>query len=136
MIAGPNLGFSLAIAGVLCIYCEFIRPGKVWPGIIGSMLLIFGAYSLSRYSPNSRGLLLLTVSAVLFVLEAFWNSRLISGIAGTVALAAGSWVLLAGPERISPLLGCLLSLVFGAATSYLANGAKVARRNKRADLEG
>jgi membrane-bound serine protease (ClpP class) len=130
----PGLAFTLGITGTLGVYCEFVRPGKVWPGAIGSMLLVVSAYSLAQYHPSMRGLILLASAAVLFLVETFQETRLISGIAGTVALAAGSSTLLDKPRTIPPVLACLLSLILGSVTVYLANGAKRARRNKRIDL--
>ncbi|MDQ2776648.1 MAG: hypothetical protein M3Y57_17275 [Acidobacteriota bacterium] len=130
----PGLAFTLVITGTLGVYCEFVWPGKVWPGAIGSMLLIFGAYSFARYHPSTHGLILLAFAAALFLIETFRETHLISGIAGIVALAAGFCTLLDKPRTIPPVLACLLSVIFGSVTVYLANGAKRARRNKRIDL--
>ena len=130
----PNLGFALAIAGILGIYGEFVRPGKVWPGSAGALFLVAGAYSLSRYTPSKHGLALLGLAALLFSMESLRETRLVAGIAGTVALAAGSYTLFSGVPRIAPALGLPASVFFGGVTIWLANGARRARRNKRADL--
>ena len=130
----PNLGFTLAMAGVLGIYCEFVWPGKVWPGSAGALVLIFAAYALSRHSLSAQGLMLLGLAGLLFSIESVRETRLIAGTAGTAALAAGACTLLSGTARIAPALGVPESLLFGAATIWLVNGAKRARRNKRADL--
>jgi membrane-bound serine protease (ClpP class) len=130
----PGLALILATAGTLGIYSEFVLPGKVWPGTTGSMLLIWGAYSLAQYHPSMYGLILLAIAAVLFLVETFRETHLISGIAGIAALAAGFSTLLDKPRSIPPVLACLLSVILGSVTVYLANGAKRARRNKRIDL--
>jgi len=131
----PNLGFALAIAGILGIYCEFVWPGKVWPGSAGALILVSGAYSLSRYSPSKHGLALLGLAALLLSIESLRETRLVAGIAGTIALAAGSYTLFSGILRIAPVLGLPASAVFGGVTIWLANGARRARSNKRADLD-
>ena len=133
-VIGPNLAFFLAITGILAIYCEFIRPGRILPGAIGSACLASGIYSLWRHSPGRTGLVLMATAALLFIIEAVSYTHFVAGISGTVALAAGSCVLYAGSRRIAPALGISLSVAFGATTTLLAYAGRKARENKRSDL--
>ena len=131
----PGLTFAAAVAGIFGIYCEFIWPGKVWPGAIGSIFLIFGAYALSRYPLSRHALALLCLSLLLFLIETFWETHWVAGVTGIATLAAGSLTLIRTPQTMSPWVASFLSVILGLVTTYLANGAKQARRNKRVDIE-
>jgi membrane-bound serine protease (ClpP class) len=134
MALGPNVAFVVAIFGLFAIYWELIQPGRIYPGTVGAAAILTGGYFLWRLGPTAYGLKLLAAAGVLFIVEAFWNTGFFAGIAATVALAAGSWKLFAGPRHITPYLAFPLCLAFGAVTIWLSTGAKRARRNKRADL--
>ncbi len=134
MHPSPNVPFLLAISGVLFIYVEFTRPGKVVPGLIGACLLVVNGYSLWRDSPTPRGLLLIATAAALFLLETFVNTRFVAPAAATVCLAFGAVLLFNPPSPIRPALAFTASIVFGLTTGFLAYAARTARRNKWADL--
>ncbi|MGH9583262.1 MAG: hypothetical protein ACRD4O_10030 [Bryobacteraceae bacterium] len=131
---GPNAACVLAIAGILGIYAEGIRPGRVLPGVLGAAALIAGAYSLYGLSPVAPGLALIAASAVLFGAEALWDSHFLCGASGTAALAAGLRLLFGEPRRIALPLGIVMAAILGIATIFLAAAAKRARRNKRSDI--
>jgi membrane-bound ClpP family serine protease len=131
---GPNVSFVLVIFGLLAIYWEFLRPGRIYPGTLGAATTLLGAYFLWRLSPTASGLKLLAAAVIFFVAEACWNTRCLAGMAATAALILGSSKLLAGPRHIALYLAVPLGLVFGAVTIWLSAAAKRATRNKRADL--
>lgn len=134
MHSSPNVPFLLAIGGVLLIYVEFTRPGKVLPGLSGACLLVVNGYSLWRDSPTPRGLLLIAAATVLFLVETFVNTRFVASAGATVCLASGAILLFHPPSPIHPALAMTASAVFGATTGFLAYAARTARRNKWADL--
>jgi membrane-bound serine protease (ClpP class) len=131
---GPNVSFVLIIFGLLAIYWELLRPGRIYPGMLGAAATLLGAYYLWRLSPTASGLKLLAAAAILFVAEACWNTRCLAGMAATAALILGSSKLFAGPRHIALYLAIPLGLAFGAVTVWLSAAAKRASRNKRADL--
>ena len=134
MQLSPDLAFLLAIAGVLMIYIELLRPGTILPGLLGCCLIAIGGYVLWQNSPTLRGALLLACAAVCFVIEAFIATHFIAGAVATASLLAGAIVLLRPPFQINRVLACALSLGFGAITCVLAREARRARRNKWADV--
>lgn len=131
---GPNIAFVLTVLGLLAIYWELIRPGRIYPGTLGAAGMLVGAYFLWRLGPTAYGLKLLAAAGIFFVVEGCWNTGFLAGIAATATLAIGSWKLFAGPRHIAAYAAFPLSLAFGTATIWLSAGAKRARRNKRADL--
>lgn len=133
---GPSSAFTLFLLGVLGVYREFVRPGGIVPGVAGCVLTIVGGYFLWQNSLNTMGIALLAVAAALFIVETFWKVDLVAGILGTMALSWGFCLLINAPRRIAPALAIPLSVVFGAITLLLSYGAKRARRNKWADIDG
>jgi membrane-bound ClpP family serine protease len=134
MWPGANVAFVLTIFGLLAIYWEFLRPGRIYPGTLGAAAVLLGAYSLWRLSPTPFGLKLLAAAAVLFIAGACWNTRYLAEVAATAALILGSLKLLGEPRHIVPYLIFPLGLAFGTVTIWLNTGAKRARQNKRVDL--
>lgn len=126
----PNAAFLLTILGVLAIYCEFVWPGNVYPGVLGSIVLIVGAYFLWQNSPAGIGLLAVGLAALLFLVETLWNTRFAAGIAGTILLSFGFCRLFTGSNRIGVSLAIPVCIVFGAISVFLAYGARRARQNK------
>lgn len=134
MPVGPNTAFVLLIFGILGIYGELIRPGRVVPGVMGAAAAVTGSYFLFRWPLEIGGIALLSAGALLLIGEACWGPYLVMGALGAIALTAGFSLLLPGPRRILPELAIPLSAVFGILSALLASGAKRARRNKWADL--
>jgi membrane-bound serine protease (ClpP class) len=130
----PSTAFVLAILGVLAIYCEFVWPGKVYPGVLGSIVLIIGAYFLWLNAPTGIGLLLVGLAILLFLVETLWNTRFAAGIAGTTLLSFGVYRLFAGASRIGLGLAIPVCIVFGTISVFLAYGARRARQNKWSDV--
>ena len=128
---GPNTAFCLVIFGVLGVYCEFIWPGRVWQAVLGSAAAVTGSYFLWQALPSSIGLELLGISALLFLLDAYVDTRFIAGAGATAALAFGFVKLIAGEHGIRLWLALPWCLVFGAITMFLNWAARRARRNKR-----
>jgi len=128
---GPNTAFCLVIFGMLGIYCEFIRPGRVLPGICGAAATVTGGYHLWRAIPSAFGLELLTLAVALFILDAFINTYFLAGASATAALAFGFVRLIPGDHGIHPLLSIPWCIAFGAITMFLNWSARRARRNKR-----
>jgi membrane-bound serine protease (ClpP class) len=134
MRVGPNTAFLLLIIGVLAIYGEFLRPGRLLPGLFGSIMAITGSYWLWRNSPLSPGILLIVLAVLLLIAEALWDTRFIPSILGTICLAGGFSLLFPFERRIAPTLAIPVTIVFGAVTTFLAFEIKRARRNKRLDI--
>jgi membrane-bound serine protease (ClpP class) len=134
MRVGQNTAFLLLIFGVLSMYGEFLRPGRLVPGLLGSIMAITGAYWLWRNSPLAPGILVITLAVLSLIAEALWDGHFVPGILGTILLLAGFWMLFPSERRIAPTLAIPVSLVFGGTTTFLAFEAKRARRNKRSDL--
>ena len=129
MNIGPNVAFVLIIFGLLAIYWEFLRPGRIYPGMLGAASTLWGLWSLWRLSPTSVGLTCLAAAAVLFLVEVCWNTRYLAGLGATAAVIMGAYT-----HHVALYLAVPLGLAFGGITIWLAAAAKRARLNKRSDL--
>ena len=128
---GPNAAFCLVLFGVLGVYCEFIWPGRVWQLVSGAAAAITGGVFLCRMSPSTIGLESLATAALLFLIDAYVNTRFAAGVVATGALAFGFVRLIGGDHGIRPLLAIPWCIVFGAITTGLNWAARRARRNKQ-----
>jgi membrane-bound serine protease (ClpP class) len=129
-VADPNLAFVLLVLGALGIYWEMHAPGMIAPGVLGVLLVCTGAYGLYQDSPSWYGLTLLALAVLLLGIELKYYTHMISGLAGTVLLAAGALVLLRGPQRVTPGLAISVSAAFGVITIFLGMLGMRARRRK------
>ena len=130
----PNAAFLLFISGLLALYCEFIRPGLIAPGVLGAAAALAGAWFLFRPPFYPGGLALVAAAAVLLLFEALAGPPFLLGVVATLALAVGFTLLLPPPRTLLPGVALPVSLVFGAVSMLLARAAKRARRNKTSDL--
>ena len=129
-IADPNLALALVIAGMVGIYAECIRPGRIVAGVGGGILLLLGLSAMGKLPINGWGATLFLLAFPLFALEAGFTCRGVAGCLGGVALVWGSRLLVEG-SRIHWGTAVGLGLPFSALTVYLMTIAVKARRNKR-----
>ncbi len=134
MIPPTDCSFALLLIGFGLIYLEVARPGLYLPAILGVGLVLASLYWLAQRSPSTSGLLLAGSSALLFCVEALYPAHKFAGLLATITLIWAAIRLFAGPDRLSPALAIPLSILFGAATTFLAQAAQRARTNKRLDV--
>ena len=124
----PNIALALIIVGALWIYAEFLAPGKVIPGMIGSLLMLVGLKAIAAFPVAPAALLL-----ILFALACLARPRRLWTAAGTLSFVAGTWKLADG--RIHLASAACLGVPFALITSFLLSVAVRARRNKMLDAQ-
>jgi len=136
LLNNPDIALSLTAAGILFVYAEFCRPGKILPGVTGSCLVTLGVRGLTGHRLTGAGLGLVAAAVLLLLLEAYRNTR-------GLAAACGGVALLFGLLRIAEAPGIHLWTAVAASgtvtpvTAFLLSTAVRARRNKCPDmLEG
>lgn len=135
----PNVAVVLLLLGVCGIYAEFLLPGTVLPGVAGSLLALFGVWSLRPYPLQWRSAawvlaaVLLTLAQASSFTAARRKARAVLACAAAVCLAAGEMTLI-GPNAaragIHPGLALATATPFALITSFLFSMAIRARRNK------
>lgn len=120
MLANPNMAYILFILGAALLYLELQAPGGFIAGSIGVVSLLFAGIGFQILSVNFGALALISVSFVLFILEAYVTSYGLISLAGVAALTTGSFFLMRTDQAyielsssliISTVLGIVLFLV-------------------------
>lgn len=92
VITDPNVAFILLMVGIYGLIFEFVSPGAVAPGIVGTICLLIGLYALNLLPINYAGLGLMLVGVALLAVEAF-NPTVVVGLGGVVAFVLGAIML-------------------------------------------
>lgn len=93
-ITNPNVALILMLIGIYGLIFEFMNPGALYPGAIGSVCLLIGLYALAALPVNFAGIALILLGIAMIAAEAFSPSFGVLGIAGTAALAIGATILI------------------------------------------
>jgi len=112
VVTDPNVAFILMLIGVYGLIFEFLNPGAVAPGLIGSISLLVALYALNLLPINYAGAALVLLGIGLMVAEAHIGSFGVIGVGGIIAFVIGAIMMFP-----SGAPGFTLSLsVVGAAT--------------------
>jgi membrane-bound serine protease (ClpP class) len=92
VITDPNVALILMLVGVYGLIFEFMSPGMVAPGVVGTICLLLGLYALNSLPTNYAGLGLMVVGITLLAIEAF-NPTVVLGLGGIIAFVLGAMML-------------------------------------------
>ncbi len=92
----PNLAYLLLMFGLIGIFIELSSPGLGIPGVVGALALLCGAIGLNVLPVDWGAALLILLGAALLVAEVYVTSYGALLVAGALAIAAGS-ILLVDP---------------------------------------
>jgi membrane-bound serine protease (ClpP class) len=81
------------MVGIYGLIFEFMSPGMVAPGIVGTICLLLGLYALNLLPINYAGFALMLVGITLLTIETF-NPTVILGLGGIIAFVLGTVMLL------------------------------------------
>jgi membrane-bound serine protease (ClpP class) len=98
IITDPNVAFILLLVGVYGLIFEFLNPGTIAPGLIGTISLVVALYALNLLPINYAGAGLVLFGAVLMGAEAHIGAFGALGIGGIVAFVIGSIMMF--PSRV------------------------------------
>lgn len=92
VITNANVAFILLLVGIYGLIFEFMSPGAVAPGVVGTVCLLLGLYALNLLPINYAGLGLILLGITLLTIEAF-NPTAVLGLGGVVAFVLGAVML-------------------------------------------
>lgn len=92
VITDPNVALILLMVGVYGLIFEFLSPGAVAPGVVGTICLLLGLYALNLLPVNYAGLALMLIGITLLTIEAF-NPTVVLGLGGVIAFVFGAVML-------------------------------------------
>src|SRR5437016_5534685 len=111
VITDPNVAFILMLIGVYGLIFEFLNPGAVAPGLVGSISLLVALYALNLLPINYAGAALVLLGIGLMVAEAHIGSFGVIGVGGIAAFVIGA-IMMFPPG--APGFALSLSVVAGA----------------------
>ena len=116
VITDPNIAVLLMLLGIYGLAFEFMSPGAVAPGVIGTISLLLGLYALNLLPIDYTGLALMLLGILFLIVEAF-NPTVVLGVGGLAAFLLGAVMLFrveAPGYRLSwPIIGIAASLLAG-----------------------
>ena len=95
VITNPNVAFILLMIGIYGLIFEFMTPGAIGPGVVGTICLLLGLYALNMLPTNYAGFALMLVGIALLAVEAF-TPTVVIGVGGLVAFVLGALMLFRG----------------------------------------
>jgi membrane-bound serine protease (ClpP class) len=137
VITNPTIAYMLLLIGFYGIFFELYNPGAVVPGAVGVVSFLLGLYGLGIIGINWLGLLLILAGILLLALELVTPTFGGLAIAGAIALAIGSLVLISpdspyGDIPISVIATMVLTTVF----FFLVAGRLGLKAQKRKKMTG
>jgi membrane-bound serine protease (ClpP class) len=137
VITNPTVAYLLLLIGFYGIFFELYNPGAVVPGAVGVVSFLLGLYGLGIIGINWLGLLLILAGILLLALELITPTFGGLAIAGAIALAVGSLVLISpdspyGDIPISVIATMVLTTVF----FFLVTGRLGLKAQKRKKMTG
>ncbi len=137
ILNNPNVAYLLLILGFYGLFFEFSNPGSIFPGVMGGISLILGLFALQNLDINYAGLLLIVLGVVLFFMETQVTSHGVMAIGGTIALLAGSILLIEAPQpflRVS--LKVIVPVVLATAAFFIFAVTMALRAQRRKVVSG
>jgi membrane-bound serine protease (ClpP class) len=94
IITNPSVAYLLILVGAYALLFEFMNPGLILPGVVGTIALLVAAYALHLLPVNYAGLALMFIGIGFMVAEAFFPTYGSLGIGGLIAFVLGSIMLI------------------------------------------
>jgi membrane-bound serine protease (ClpP class) len=94
VITNPSVAYLLILVGAYALLFEFMNPGLVLPGVVGTIALLIAAYALSLLPVNYAGLALIALGIGFMAAEAFLPAYGSLGIGGLASFVLGSVMLI------------------------------------------
>ena len=138
VITNPSVAYVLILVGIYALLFEFMNPGMILPGVVGTIALLLALYALHLLPVSYAGLALIGLGIAFMIAEAFLPSFGALGVGGIVAFVLGSVMLI--EETGMPEFEIPYALVGGVtvATAALLIGVAgmLARSRRRAVVSG
>lgn len=133
-ITDPSIAILLMTIGIYGLLFEFMNPGTVAPGVLGTICLLLALYGLQLLPVNYAGLALILLGLGFMVAEAFLPSFGALGLGGIAAFVVGALILIDTDLPgfgIPPALVAVLALLSALLLATTAGIALKTRRRAR-----
>jgi membrane-bound ClpP family serine protease len=128
LFADPTNAYVVLLAGGMLVLSEFLRPGRVLPGVAGAVLCTVALHALLQWEWSRPGIVLL-VAALLFAISSLASESHVVHLICAGCWFAGSMLLLHESQGIHGG-AALAGGAFAFSCSWLLGIARRARRAK------
>lgn len=139
IITNPTIAYMLLLIGFYGIFFELYNPGTIIPGTVGIICFLLGLYGLGVIGINWLGLLLILAGILLLILELITPTFGGLAVAGAIALALGSLILISPDSPYGDIpISVIATMVILAVGFFLFAGRlglKAQRRKKMLGAE-
>jgi membrane-bound serine protease (ClpP class) len=115
VITNPSIAYILLLVGAYALLFEFMNPGMVLPGVVGTIAILVALYALQLLPVNYAGLALIFLGIGFMIAEAFLPAFGSLGIGGLIAFVVGSIMLI--DDTSLPDLRIPYALIAGLAVA-------------------
>jgi len=137
VITNPTIAYMLLLIGFYGIFFELYNPGAVVPGAVGVVSFLLGLYGLGIIGINWLGLLLILAGILLLALELVTPTFGGLAIAGAIALAIGSLVLISPDSPYGDIpISIIATMVLTTVFFFLVVGRLGLKAQKRKKMTG
>jgi membrane-bound serine protease (ClpP class) len=119
------------LVGIYGLIFEFMSPGAVAPGVVGTICLLLGLYALNMLPIDYAGLALMLVGVTLLVIETV-NPTVVLGFGGVVAFLLGAMMLFrvqAPGYRLSWIVVAIAAALFISLILIVLGSLRRARKS-------
>jgi membrane-bound serine protease (ClpP class) len=126
-LADPNRAWIVILVGIVLIYRELVKPGRVLPGMFGALGICAGGYSLFQHPWNPLAAGMIGAGIALMIIQGFWLLHWIPAIAAAILITVGAHWLTDPPISWAPAAA---AVPLSGITAFFLRTAIRARRNK------
>src|SRR5919197_3784530 len=94
IITNRSVAYLLILLGAYALLFEFMNPGLILPGVVGTIALLLALYALHLLPVNYAGLALIFIGIGFMAAEAFFPAYGSLGVGGLIAFVLGSIMLI------------------------------------------
>jgi membrane-bound serine protease (ClpP class) len=131
LLVNPTVAYLLLLVGLVGLGIEVFSPGLIFPGTLGLVSLLLGAYGTAQLPVTAAGIALLVVGIGLIIAEAHLPTNGVLGAVGVLALALSGLLLFnTGSDafEVSAPIVIIVALLLGGALAFAVQKVVVARR--------
>ena len=124
ILLDPNVIFLLFIVALIGIFVEVSHPGAIIPGVVGSIAFILFLCGALFLSPNWVGLVFMTLTFVLLLLDVKLPAHGILTLGAVISLIAGAFLFFNGGQssqgpQLNPILVFAMGGLVGLVGLYI-----------------